>query len=53
MEDDERVSKVDETSSKLFIKKSTMQDAGRFTCLCEFDNGHKDNIAMQLYVYGT
>lgn len=46
------VSKVDETSSKLLIDKVTMQDAGKYTCKCEFDNGHEDEVAIELYVYG-
>lgn len=49
--DDDKVSVVDETSSKFLIKKVTMQDMGRYTCLCEFDNGHNDNAQYQLYVY--
>ncbi|XP_051813335.1 neural cell adhesion molecule 1 [Acanthochromis polyacanthus] len=50
-DDADIVQKVDETSSKLLIKKAAMQDAGRYTCLCEFDNGHKDDIQTMLYVY--
>ncbi|KAA8591520.1 hypothetical protein FQN60_016894 [Etheostoma spectabile] len=49
--DEDKVSKVDETSSKLVIKNTTMWDMGRYTCACEFENGHKDEIATQLYVY--
>ncbi|KAK5862658.1 hypothetical protein PBY51_018028 [Eleginops maclovinus] len=49
--DDEKVTRVDETSSKLSIMNATMQDAGRYVCLCEFDNGHEDEVATQLYVY--
>lgn len=45
------VSKSDESSSKLVIKKATMQDAGRYTCLCEFENEDKDDVFTQLYVY--
>ncbi|XP_054869316.1 neural cell adhesion molecule 1 isoform X1 [Amphiprion ocellaris] len=51
IDDEDIVQKVDETSSKLLIKKATMQDAGRYTCLCEFDSGHKDDIQTMLYVY--
>ncbi len=50
--DEDKVTKVDETSSKFHIKKVTMQDTGRYTCLCEFDNGHNDQVQYQLYVYG-
>ena len=53
IDDEERVIKVDEVSSKLNIKKSMMEDAGRYTCHCEFDNGHTDDITIDLYVYGT
>ncbi|XP_078143239.1 neural cell adhesion molecule 1 isoform X3 [Centroberyx gerrardi] len=49
--DEENVSKVDESSSKLFIKKAKMEDAGRYTCLCEFDNGHRDDVSTQLFIY--
>lgn len=52
IDDEEKVSKVDETSSKLVIKKATMQDAGRYTCHCDFDTGHTDDTHIQLYVYG-
>lgn len=43
---------VDETSTKLIIKKATMQDAGKYTCQCDFNNGHSDNIMTELYIYG-
>nr|XP_057909450.1 neural cell adhesion molecule 1 [Doryrhamphus excisus] len=49
--DEEMVSKVDETSSKLFIRRATVADGGRYTCTCDFDNGHKDEVQTQLYVY--
>ncbi|XP_073341003.1 neural cell adhesion molecule 1-like [Pagrus major] len=48
---DEKVSKINETSSKIIIKKATMQDAGRYTCLCEFNTGYDDETEMQLHVY--
>ncbi|KAM6994176.1 neural cell adhesion molecule 1 [Tautogolabrus adspersus] len=51
IEEDEKVSKVDETSSKLQIKKATMQDAGKYTCRCDFDNGHQDEVPITLYIY--
>lgn len=47
------IEKVDESSSKMIIKKATMQDTGKYTCHCEYDSGHKDDIQTQLYVYGT
>ncbi|XP_036929811.1 neural cell adhesion molecule 1 isoform X1 [Acanthopagrus latus] len=49
--DEEKVKPVDETSSKLIIKTATMQDAGRYTCHCEFNSGHTDKTDKQLYVY--
>ncbi|XP_071381708.1 neural cell adhesion molecule 1 isoform X6 [Centroberyx affinis] len=49
--DEENVSKVDESSSKFLIKNAKMENAGRYTCLCEFDNGHTDEISTQLYIY--
>lgn len=52
IDDDSKVSKVDETSSTLRIKNVTMQDAGRYTCQCEFDSGHSDATWVQLHVYG-
>lgn len=51
-DDEEKVEKVDESNSKVTIKKASMQDAGKYTCLCEFDGGHRDHIDMQLYIYG-
>lgn len=53
IEDEEKVFWVDETSSKLNIKKATMEDAGSYTCLCDFESGHQDSIAMELYIHGT
>lgn len=44
---------VDETSSKLVIKKAALKDAGKYTCLCAFDSGHHDFVQTVLYVYGT
>lgn len=45
---------MDETSSKLIIKKAKIQDAGRYTCRCAFENPERrDEVSTQLYVYGT
>lgn len=52
IDDEEKVTKVDETSSKLVIKKASMEDAGRYTCLCDYESSHKDQTAILLYVYG-
>uniref|UniRef100_A0A3Q4G0C3 Hemicentin-2-like n=1 Tax=Neolamprologus brichardi TaxID=32507 RepID=A0A3Q4G0C3_NEOBR len=51
IDDEEIVNKLDETSSKLVIKKARMQDVGRYTCHCDFDSGHKDDVQIQLFVY--
>nr|XP_046256510.1 neural cell adhesion molecule 1 [Scatophagus argus] len=51
IDDEEQVSKVDETSSKLLIKKASMQDTGRYTCQCDFDNGHHDSTTFDVYVH--
>ncbi|KAM3838265.1 neural cell adhesion molecule 1 [Diretmus argenteus] len=51
IDDEERVQKMDETASKLLFKNIKMEDAGRYTCLCEFDNGHEDQVSIQLFVY--
>ncbi|XP_038567932.1 neural cell adhesion molecule 1 [Micropterus salmoides] len=51
IDDEEMVSKVDETVSKLLIKKATLQDTGEYSCRCDFDSGHQDNAQVQLYVY--
>ncbi|KAL3060604.1 hypothetical protein OYC64_015039 [Pagothenia borchgrevinki] len=49
--DEEKVTKQDETSSKLRIENATMQDVGRYDCVCEFDSGIQDRVFTQLYVY--
>uniref|UniRef100_H2LNB4 Neural cell adhesion molecule 3 n=1 Tax=Oryzias latipes TaxID=8090 RepID=H2LNB4_ORYLA len=51
VDDEEIVQKVDETSSKLVIKKASLEDAGRYTCKCDYDNGHQDDTQVSLYVY--
>ncbi|XP_029307941.1 neural cell adhesion molecule 1 isoform X2 [Cottoperca gobio] len=51
IDDEEKVTVVDETTSKLNIENATMQDAGRYMCHCEFHNGHKDEVSTQLFVY--
>uniref|UniRef100_A0A3B3CCK9 Ig-like domain-containing protein n=1 Tax=Oryzias melastigma TaxID=30732 RepID=A0A3B3CCK9_ORYME len=49
--DEEIVKKVDETSSKVVIKEASLEDAGRYTCKCDYDNGHQDDTQVTLYVY--
>lgn len=51
IDDEEKVSKVDETSSKLHIKKASLQDAGRYICKCEFESGHTDEAQSLLFIY--
>ncbi|KAJ0065826.1 hypothetical protein NL108_000048, partial [Boleophthalmus pectinirostris] len=51
IDDEEKVSKVDETSSKLHITKSTLQDSGKYICRCEFETGHTDEAQTQLFIY--
>ena len=53
IDDEERVSKIDEVSSKLEIQNATLEDAGSYTCLCTFDNGDPDGrTSTNIYVYG-
>lgn len=54
-EDDDNtvVSVIDETSSKLVIKKAKLKDSGKYTCVCAYESGHHDDIQTVLYVYGT
>lgn len=51
IDDEDKVSKVDETSSKLQINKATLQDAGRYICKCEFESGHTDETQAVLFIY--
>lgn len=52
IDDEKKVIKVDETASRLEIKKATMADAGIYTCHCDFESGHVDQTTVQLYVSG-
>ncbi|XP_028837173.1 neural cell adhesion molecule 1 isoform X1 [Denticeps clupeoides] len=45
------VDKVDESTSKLIIKAAQLADSGTYTCVCEFDSGHNDEISTNIYVY--
>ncbi|XP_029592348.1 neural cell adhesion molecule 1 isoform X1 [Salmo trutta] len=49
--EDYQVEKVDETSSKLFIRNAKMEDAGQYKCFCEFDSGHRDDKLYTIFVY--
>ncbi|XP_057689188.1 neural cell adhesion molecule 1 [Corythoichthys intestinalis] len=49
--DEEMITKVDESSSKLVIKSATVEDAGRYTCQCDFDSGHNDEVQTRIFVY--
>ncbi|KAM6967544.1 neural cell adhesion molecule 1 [Aplochiton taeniatus] len=51
IDDDEMVKKVDEVSSQLTIHKAKFEDSGRYTCVCDFEAGYKNDITYQLYVY--
>nr|XP_020473237.1 LOW QUALITY PROTEIN: titin-like [Monopterus albus] len=47
----EDIDDEDKVTSKLLIKNDTLQDVGRYTCLCEFENGHSDDVQIQLYIF--
>ncbi|XP_029477691.2 neural cell adhesion molecule 1-like isoform X2 [Oncorhynchus nerka] len=49
--EEDQIEKVDETSSKLLIRNAKMEDAGRYTCLCDFDTGHRDQTSYTIFVY--
>uniref|UniRef100_H2V5K3 Neural cell adhesion molecule 3 n=1 Tax=Takifugu rubripes TaxID=31033 RepID=H2V5K3_TAKRU len=49
--DDENVKKMDETSSKLTITQATMEDAGLYSCRCDFESELTDQITTQLYIF--
>ncbi|KAK7887112.1 hypothetical protein WMY93_026733 [Mugilogobius chulae] len=51
IDDDDKVSKVDETSSKLHIKEATLEDSGRYICKCIFESEHKEEAQTLLFVY--
>lgn len=44
--------KVDETTSKLYLKKVELKDSGVYKCNCEYEN-HEDSIQITIFVYGT
>ncbi len=49
-EDRHVVEKIDESSSKLTLKKVELDDAGKYTCVFENDHGTK-KMNYQIYVY--
>nr|XP_023844502.1 neural cell adhesion molecule 1-like isoform X1 [Salvelinus alpinus] len=49
--EDDQVEKVDETSSKLLIRNAKIEDTGRYTCLCEFETGHREDVSYTIFVY--
>ncbi|KAM9852400.1 neural cell adhesion molecule 1 isoform 2-T2 [Aulostomus maculatus] len=49
--DEDLVSRVDEGSSRVRIMMATLEDAGKYVCKCEFDNGHNDETKQQIFVY--
>ncbi|XP_015233365.1 PREDICTED: neural cell adhesion molecule 1-like isoform X1 [Cyprinodon variegatus] len=51
IDDDEIISKVDYSTSKLIIKKASLSDAGTYTCKYESDEGDHRNEETVLYVY--
>lgn len=50
IDDEERVFKIDEVSSKLQISKAALQDTGKYICKCDFGS-HRDEAQTQLFVY--
>ncbi|MFT7800686.1 neural cell adhesion molecule 1-like isoform X2 [Arapaima gigas] len=52
IEDEEvKVEKVDESSSKLIIASARMSDSGRYKCTCEPDSGQTEHAEVQIYIY--
>ncbi|KAG7229448.1 hypothetical protein INR49_012847 [Caranx melampygus] len=50
--DEEMVTFIDETSSKLTITKATLEDAGKYICTCEYHStGLEDEVEKLIYVY--
>ncbi|KAM4735571.1 neural cell adhesion molecule 1 [Anableps anableps] len=51
IDDENIVSKLDYTTSKLSIKKATLLDAATYTCKFESEDGHKVDTQSVIYVY--
>ncbi|XP_036414659.1 neural cell adhesion molecule 1 isoform X3 [Colossoma macropomum] len=49
-EDRHVVEKVDETSSKLYLKKVDLTDSGTYTCNCDYET-HTDKASIKILVY--
>lgn len=52
IDDEDIVSKLDYTTSKLLIKKASLSDGGTYTCMFESEDGHKVDAQSVIYVYG-
>lgn len=42
---------IDENVSKLTILKATLEDAGKYTCICDYDT-NEEEAEKQIFVYG-
>ncbi|XP_017164764.1 neural cell adhesion molecule 1 isoform X2 [Poecilia reticulata] len=51
IDDENIVSKLDYTTSKLLIKKASLSDGGTYTCMFESDDGHQVDAQSVIYVY--
>ncbi|XP_023186167.1 neural cell adhesion molecule 1-like isoform X2 [Xiphophorus maculatus] len=51
IDDEDIVSKLDYTTSKLLIKKASLSDGGTYTCMFESEDGHKVDAQSVIYVY--
>uniref|UniRef100_A0A8B9JBY3 Neural cell adhesion molecule 3 n=1 Tax=Astyanax mexicanus TaxID=7994 RepID=A0A8B9JBY3_ASTMX len=49
-EDRHVLEKVDETSTKLYLKKVDLTDSGTYTCKCDYGN-HEDESSIKIFVY--
>lgn len=51
IDDNEKVTTIDENVSKLAILKATLEDAGKYTCICDYDT-NEEEAEKQIFVYG-
>lgn len=49
-EDRHMLEKVDETSTKLYLKKVDLKDSGIYTCKCDYGS-HEDESSVKIFVY--